>query len=312
MSLSNHPLHAAPCAGGTGTATLTFEDLLVEGGMRATDIAPEVVECANLRYSGAIVNAIMQHKPELAMEAYKLASMLPSTATVAELHAEGYMFSERPQVPDEDSVLTLCYRDERVYLIKPLRVDEAARAHTFQAAVAGAPVPHVTPFELVDTARGKHFMILPKYALTLEPLPYLSPAGVTMLWTHMAAALEGLHGRGFVHADVKPSNICLNAAGSGTTAILIDLGSVVRVGTATPSTPTYVPHDLRAPGNNRGSVALDWWMLAVTLADKACGRDHGLLIPVGGVSMAEVRSHLAAHLDPAVWAALAPRLVEEA
>lgn len=52
-------------------------------------------------------------------------------------------------------------------------------------------------------------------------------------------------------------------------------------------------------------------MLAMTLAEKACGSGQGL--EVGGTSHAtknELRTHLASHLSPAVWAALEPKLVE--
>jgi hypothetical protein len=68
----------------------------------------------------------------------------------------------------------------------------------------------------------------------------------------------------------------------------------------------YVPRDMK---RGRSSAALDWWMLAATLAEKACGSEHAL--EVGGArqhSVDELREHLAAHLDPAVWAELQPRL----
>ena len=53
-------------------------------------------------------------------------------------------------------------------------------------------MPHVTPFELVESAGGKHLMIMPKFATALEPLPYLSPAGVMKMWAQLQEALERL------------------------------------------------------------------------------------------------------------------------
>jgi hypothetical protein len=54
------------------------------------------------------------------------------------------------------------------------------------------------------------------------------------------------------------------------------------------------------------SARADWWALAMTLAEKACGAAG---IPLGhGVRVftaSEVRAHLEAHLPAGVWAALA-------
>lgn len=191
-------------------------------------------------------------------------------------------------------------------MLLQLDYDEAVRARIFHDALAGEHVPHVTPYELIETAKGKNYMIMPKFATTLEPLPFLSSDGVAMLWAHVQEALEGLHARGFAHADVKPAKICLTEDGGS--VFLIDLGSMARMGERTSSTAPYVPLDVP---RGRASAALDWWMLAMTLAEKACGSGQGL--EVGGTShatMNELRTHLASHLSPAVWAALEPKLVE--
>lgn len=292
-----------PCAG--VAASLTFEQLLIKAGMRLRDIEKGVVVRANIMYGLGVMNAVSFQKPDVALEAYQLAKQLPSTTTVASLGVDGYQLNG-PLF--EGSDLTICYKGGQVYILKGLSPDEAARAHAFQVAVAGAPVPHVTPFELRDPEGGKHFMIMPKYATTLEPMGYLPPACVAVLWHDMQEALDSLHAKGFVHADVKPSNICLDYR--ATEAILIDLGSVVRAGERTSSTPAYVPRDLRTT-EKRASVALDWWMLAMTLAEKACGEDHRLKVGEAGVdpSKGELRDLLAAFLDPVVWAALEPKLV---
>lgn len=50
-------------------------------------------------------------------------------------------------------------------------------------------------------------------------------------------------------------------------------------------------------------------MLAVTFAEKGCGHDYELKVDdEHQPSRAELRAHLAAHLDPRVWAALEPKL----
>lgn len=286
---------------GGGGIPLTFEQLLMVGGLPKTRIEVAVVLRARIQYGHMIIQAVMERNPMVAREAYELAKLLPSTTTAQRLRLEGYKING---LLCEGSELVICYKGERVHLLKGLRDEEAVRARIFHEAVAGEPIPHVTPYELVDTASGKHFMIMPKFATALEPLPYLSPAGVSILWEHLRQALDSLHARGFAHADVKPANICLSEDGSS--AVLIDLGSVARLAERTSSTPAYVPCDFMP---RTASVALDWWMLAMTLAEKGCGPDHPMKI--GGersASKAELQAHLAAYLDPAVWAALEPKL----
>ena len=50
-------------------------------------------------------------------------------------------------------------------------------------------------------------------------------------------------------------------------------------------------------------------MLAMTFAEKGC-LEHGLCVGEGSRSKtkAQIREHLAAHLNDVVWAALAPKL----
>jgi hypothetical protein len=299
--------NAAAAAGGGGGGgsssepAITFERLLEDGGMRRSTIEASAALRARLKYGHLVALSIMERRPDLAVEAYELGKRLPSTATVRELQVAGYTVNG---LLHEGSELAICFKDSRVHLLKGLRDDEAARARGFLAALVGRSVPHVTPFELMVSEGGKNVMIMPKFATTLEPLPYLSPAGVEKMWAQLQEALECLHRLDFAHADVKPGNICLSE--DANSFYLIDLGSIARFGDKTSSTVAYVPRDMK---RGRSSAALDWWMLAATLAEKACGREHAL--EVGGArqhSVDELREHLAAHLDPAVWAELQPRL----
>lgn len=271
------------------------------------DIVRDVVERANMMYGSLVQSAIKQGKPALAAEVYELATLLPSAATVADLRAQGYALGGLVA-----NRVMLCVRGGQEYLLKPLRDDEAARVRVFEDAVGDAlPLLHVTPFELVEMPGGKQYMIMPKYDTSLDAVSYLTPTGVTMLWEHLQEALDALHGEGFVHGDIKPSNICLDE--DDTTAILIDLCSVVRVGHPALSTPAYIPRDLRAPSDDRGRIALDWWMVAMSLAEKACGED-GAALEMGNdwsMSMEELQDHLEEFLDPDVWAELQPRLTTD-
>jgi hypothetical protein len=300
---------------------VTFERLLIDSGYPAAHIEASALLRARMKYAHLVTLALMERNPAVARVAYELGERLPSTTTVAALKAAGYQLDG---LLCEGSALVVCYKDESVYLLKSLRDDEARRVRAFHeacsspaaaaaaaAAAAGSnlpppPIPHITPYELLDSDGGrKHFMIMPKFCTALEPLEHLSVGGVTMVWEHMRQALEGLHAVGFAHADVKPANICLREG--GLSAVLVDLGSVARLGEPTSSTTAYVPRDM---GRGRARTSLDWWMLAMTLGEKGCGPDHGLAIGGGNVvaSRAELRTHLAKHLAPDVWAALEPKL----
>ena len=46
-------------------------------------------------------------------------------------------------------------------MLLQLDYDEAVRARIFHDALAGEHVPHVTPYELIETAKGKNYMIMP-------------------------------------------------------------------------------------------------------------------------------------------------------
>jgi hypothetical protein len=285
-------------------SVVTFDGLLKAAGVPRVEHAAALR--ARIKYGNMVTQAMMERNSDLALEAYKLGQMLPSTATARELRVAGYMLNG---LLFEGGELVICYKQQRIHVLKSLDQREAARAREFQRALlalegAHAP-PHVTPFELVDTPRGKCLMIMPKHATTLEPLPFIDPnAAVVSLWRQVAGALEGIHAMGFAHADIKPSNICLNEAGDS--CYLIDLGSVQRFGERTSSTLAYVPRDMP---RGTASAALDWWMLAMTLAEKACGPDRGL--EVGGMqhaSKAELAAHLAENLVVDVWEELQVKL----
>ena len=284
-----------------GEPPLTFERLLERGGLLRSEIEKPAVIRARIKYGNLVAQSVMEHRPDIAVEAYELGKRLPSTATVWELQVAGYKVNG---LLHEGSELAICYKGDRVHLLKGLRDDEAARARSFLAALDGGSVPHVTTFDLVESEGGKHLMIMPKFSTALEPLPFLSAAGVKLMWAQLQEALSRLHALGFAHADVKPGNVCISE--DANTFYLIDLGSISRFGEPTSSTAAYVPRDMK---RGKSSAALDWWMLAVTLAEKACGPEHAL--EVGGArhhTKEELRGHLAAHLDPEVWGTLRVKL----
>ena len=82
-----------------------------------------------------------------------------------------------------------------------------------------------------------------------QPLDVAKPSSVLMqlaIFVRAARALEALHGLGFVHCDLKPSNILVAEDGA---VKVIDLGQAVRPGTAKSriqGTPDYIaPEQVR-------------------------------------------------------------------
>ncbi len=108
---------------------------------------------------------------------------------------------------------------------------------------------------------------MPRFMTTLEPLPQLDDADVSELWEDISKALMFLHDHGIAFMDVKPSNICIDERDKSK-YVLIDLGSVTPFGTTSSCTQAYLPLDMQTTGSVVGSPAVDWWMLAMTIAEK--------------------------------------------
>ena len=91
---------------------------------------------------------------------------------------------------------------------------------------------------------------------------------VAWLGLHLASALQYLHGRGFLHLDVKPSNVI---AADGR-AVLIDLSLARAPGRYRPGLGTWCH---LSPEQARGDVlsaAADVWGLGTVLFEAAMGR----------------------------------------
>ena len=74
----------------------------------------------------------------------------------------------------------------------------------------------------------------------LEDSPSLSLLDVLLVFRMVASGLNAMHQHGYVHCDIKPNNILLNANGA---IKIIDLGQSCRIGTTKPriqGTPDYI------------------------------------------------------------------------
>ena len=303
LALVLPPATGAPGAGGA----LDFAALARAGGV--SGFIPDVAARAKTRYAQRVGNALAEQSAADAARVYWDAERLPSVTTLRAFELGGFRVNGPLY---EGSDLTICYRGPRAYVVKgvcgaaALRL-AALRDALAEAASAGARAPrHVTPFELHTSPAGRSYAVMPRYADTLERVPPLDDeASVAGLYEQAAAALGDLHALGFAHGDVKPANVCVDGCGG---YFLVDLDSAARFGDATATAAEYLPVDERG-ARARASARADWWALAMTLAEKACGA-AGLPLGRGARvwTAAEVRAHLAAHLPAGVWAALAARI----
>ena len=292
-----------PAAVAAAAPAASLEDLLVAGGMRRTDVRVDVVRRAYVRYGGAVAGALAgAGRAEAAVDIYAMAASLPSLTTEADfrlagLHINGLLY--------EGGALVRCFRGREEFILKPLDAHENGRALALHEALttARASIAGLTAFELHP--RGdKLFMLMPRHGASLEHLAALDAGEALVLWQSVGGALRGLHALGFAHMDVKPANIC--AAGAQG-FVLVDFGSVARFGEVTSTTAPYVAADF--PGAmRRSSARADWWQLAMTLAEKACGErclDVGACVVP---TMAMLATRLREHLPAALWQELEPLL----
>ena len=140
---------------------------------------------------------------------------------------------------------------------------------------------------------------MPRMAATLSQMPHLAPEHALTLVQHLSDGLSYLHTLGVAHADVKPDNIALQEPER---FVLIDVGSVTTFGQRVHSTPAYVPRDVPVTNDMVVSCAsLDWFMLGMTLGEKACSQLNCLNVAEMSLTRDALFAHLQVHLPELVW-----------
>lgn len=246
---------------------------------------------------------------DLARDVYMRAEQLPSYVTDKHFRLEGFQLNG-PLFPG--STIVTAYRGLSVFVVKMHKNGELERVANFLAEAETSSTlanedmvivhSHVIPFKLwVDPVRpGRGFMVMPKLCSTLEPIMQLSREHTHLLWNQLSSALRCLHSLGFVHGDVKPANIGLQAAlGLSSSFVLIDLGSIQRFGMRVSATAPYIPSDFKRKEDPLlASTSVDWWMFSVTLAEKGCRICMSVGEGAWGAS-APPRSAILSHLERA-------------
>ena len=97
-------------------------------------------------------------------------------------------------------------------------------------------------------------IIMPRYTATLGELGQLSLDAVAVGCTRMCTALDFIHSRGLVHADVKSANVLVTSTGAW---LLSDFGSCVKVETPLKSTTELFHATVRLGTRNAAGEAVE-------------------------------------------------------
>jgi hypothetical protein len=186
---------------------------------------------------------------EEALDLYGMAERIPQTETRANVRREsGIVVGGDISMPHLSSALFFWAMEglvPRVLKIPAVQsavmrecrlFDELGTAAAMEG-VALMPVRHLAlrgshrgDVRTTDSVTLQHGVLMPHYPLTLAQLPPPSvAAGGVVVFDRIAAALAFLARAGWLHGDVKPSNIFIDASGS---VWLGDYGSSVRVADA--------------------------------------------------------------------------------
>ena len=174
--------------------------------------------------------------------------------------------------------------------------------------------PHIVTIHDVGEANGTYFIVMeylegPSLADLLRQQGALPPQQAAQIVAQVASALDYAHGQGFVHRDVKPSNVLLGAGGM---AKLTDFG-IVRAAEGTRltqtgtllGTPEYMsPEHIRGRGVDARS---DIYSLGVVAYEMLTGR-----VPFSGDTMAVLHAHVYEPPDLSVLPAGIGPVVERA
>lgn len=268
-------------------------ELLSEGGIQ--DIDDHVLRRATHRFASHLNLAMTNQNSVWAADAYLAAKQLPSTTTEAHL-AQDDLILNGPLL-GEGHKLIICFKKTVPNLLKP--VDEREK-NKLAENKEYLQHPNIIPYEFV----GTNYIIMPLHPTTLEHLARLLEGCELKLWQNIGPALTFLHNHRLAHMDVKPANILISCNGS---FILGDLGSVAEFGHRTISTDPYIPRDMQIASGYFAIPVMDWWMLAMTFAEKV------IELHIGGASSAPRRQTLREKLAQDqrmhnVWGLLADKL----
>ena len=130
-----------------------------------------------------------------------------------------------------------------VKVMRPQLIGNSEARRRFEAearAMAAVEHEHIVPILHIGEERGIPYLVMPflrgeSLADRLRREGKLAPAEAVRIARTVALGLQAAHDQGLIHRDVKPANVWLEEAGTGTPRLkLLDFG-LVRI--TTPGTP---------------------------------------------------------------------------
>lgn len=268
-----------------------FLKLIKEGGIDRPDA--KVIEKLRHEYVNQLGGNI--DTVDAALNLYRMIKEVPSTTTRTiikdqlQIRVNGALSIEKP------NILTACHKDGTQLVIKLLYIstddyrlqalrlaqiaDEKACCTALstdnqrsELALVHCTVRNVeVPKEFAKQsgqAGNLDALVMPRYLQSLAKSPHLFEEHLVVQGVRLVKALDYMHGKGYVHMDVKADNIFMDAAGN---LFLGDFGSACKENQVITSTTAAFYHS-----NIIGEPALpqyDWYMLLVTLLIEFGGKE---------------------------------------
>eukprot|EP01006_Ploeotia_vitrea_P053212 TRINITY_DN67767_c0_g1_i10.p1 TRINITY_DN67767_c0_g1~~TRINITY_DN67767_c0_g1_i10.p1 ORF type:complete len:378 (+),score=-17.90 TRINITY_DN67767_c0_g1_i10:80-1213(+) len=248
-----------------GTSSVNINEWLKD---RKIEVNENVKKRMMQRFGVGVDLAIRTNDKDLLADYYYTANALPNTQTENELSVKGYVFNGT--LYNGNDSLVICFKGCTPHILKVCSNIEYDRMKSWKTTINNNQSAYIIPFAL-EYERNKYYCIMPLCPTTLEHMPKLNQDSIKKLWTQLKDALECFHGHNYCHMDIKPANILVTMYGD---FYLADLGSLVPKDQQTSSTRAYLPRELWNIIDNRpprSSFEVDWWMVAMTLYEKACG-----------------------------------------
>ncbi|KAG5180578.1 hypothetical protein JKP88DRAFT_166388 [Tribonema minus] len=247
---------------------------------------PDVLDLIVRRFSSRLLAVTTVDQ---AVDLYRDAEFLPGSSTSScwvELHSlrlNGPFAEQLPQC-----ILTALDSDGNPAIVKLLAVSShdpmtgAPASQLSEAFVcrelrlrdannAGVPVVRGEVLELqlpfASARTTKHgpgvypALVMPRYSCVVSDLPLIPEHAIARGAARLMQAIDFMHERGYVHMDIKATNVFVDTAGNW---YLGDFGSTVRVNDPIHSyTRWFFPNNM---AQQAAQFKHDWYLLAVMLA----------------------------------------------
>jgi len=205
---------------------------------------------------------------------YKMIRDLPSTTTRVVIQEQLRLYINGPMSVVTPDILTAVDEAEDQFILKILRprllgppyavqkVENEREAEVCLELGLKTPSVALCPVEVIPICyenRNYTALKMPRFLSTLYDLPRFFHGSLATRGRCIAAAVQFMHGKGFVHMDIKSDNIFVGADKSW---VLGDFGSAKKIGEpiTTSSLVNFSPFRL-----TNAEVKYDWYMLLLML-----------------------------------------------